>query len=328
MEIKVHSRANQEHARGMAASRLLLVMSLFLVLAFVGHRMIKRSMTRQTETRSTTSTGQPIDALPFKTQLLAVEDILYADHEPTYRDSEALDNALRKLSAQLEPSRERFMKTKALRFLFLAENIGSEGETGYGPLSPSARRHWIREWETIIKEEFLPVDWLKGMVSRSVMDTASTTTALENLLDELERIVRGGEAVMDHFGSTAVNLQNIETSGAQERLDAWRDWVRDWLDQVGNAAGKLPDGFSIPDDRKAAYEYAEFVLRRMKEVPSPGPGVFMGAGDEKLHAVYLPDAYTRETWFKDIHRVMEQARLYMEKWKKKYPAVSYQHGNV
>lgn len=301
--------------RGMAASRLLVVMSVFLVLAVVGHQMIKRSIKKEaeSETRSVRTTGKQIDAEPYRELLEEVEELLYQEHAPTYKDTEAIQKAVRDLTLELQKNTGRQMKNKAIRFMYFGENIGTEGGIGYGPMTPSARRRWIGEWETIVKEIFLPVDWLQGMQQREKMDSDSTKTALTDLLDELENMVSNIEPDMEQFGSTYVNMQNISQGNGQERLEQWRDWVNDWIYQVDQAASNLPDGFSIPNNLKAAYENTEFAIRRMKEVPNPGAGVFLGAGDERLNAVYLPDTHSRQTWLKDIDRIIKQARSYIEK---------------
>lgn len=157
----------------MAALRLLAVMSVFLLLAVVGHQLIKRSMVRKTEKQTIRRVSKKIDAQPFRNYLEAIEELLYQDHVPTYKDTEAIQKAVRDLAFVLEKNTGRTIRSKAVRFMYFGENIGTEGSIGYGPVSNEARQRWIEKWQTILDEEFLPVDWLQGMNKQKNSDSHS-----------------------------------------------------------------------------------------------------------------------------------------------------------
>ncbi|MCP5050328.1 MAG: hypothetical protein GY940_24385 [bacterium] len=252
-----------------------------------------------------------IDPTPYRTNLEQIEALIYAEHQPTYKDATAIQAAVNSLAKRFTNGNPMIRK-RGFSFLTYGESVGGETDVGIGMISATSRRRWVDEWEQLVKTQFQPADWLRGSLARETVDGGSLLTDMQDLMINLENMVSTAETEMTDFGQNAVNLQNINQADASTRLDNWRMWADNWVSQVDSSAEDLPDGLNVPQKMRPGFENIEFAIRRMKEVPNPGPGVFLGGGDERLNALYLPAMHMRTAWLKDILRIIKQARQFLD----------------
>lgn len=138
--------------------------------------------------------------------------------------------------------------------------------------------------------------------------------AIGNLVSELSRLAENAKSDMETMGETRVDLSNIDDGENRTRLSTWRFWVDSWLRDV-EKLGRVNSRQKIktPRDLSQALRSAEFALRRMKQVPNPGPGIALESGDEGLKDYYLPDQGARKAWLTEIFGLVEQSRRQLEK---------------
>jgi hypothetical protein len=307
---------DNKHARGKAAYQILAALALFVILFLFAQHWMKKDddVSNPDEFAKRTPRSVPgiaIDPEPFRNQLIAIEDLIYAENDPTYQDAEAIQKAVNTLTEEMRKG-NRKMQTRSFRLMTFGEAIGSEADVGIGMIPVTARDRWIRDWEKLVKAEFKQVDWLEAFIARETVSEDSLIPNLQGILSNLENLVNDAEGEIDDFGDIDINLRNINQGDAATKLEDWRSWAENWLLNVDNATLDLPDSLEVPEKFRFAFMDVQFAIRRMKQLPNPGPGAFLGAGDEGLNALYLPNKHSRNAWLKDVLRIINQARTKLQ----------------
>jgi len=239
---------------------------------------------------------------PYRKELLALETVLYKDALPMSEDQQALSSAAEALGKRLPPSSAAAGRVEAFRAFI----------SGYGDglvLPPNARDEWMRRWEQARSDAFGPAAWLHESAAPQAseggaMDPQEALLALQRSAKTIGQLLDAAEKETVKFGETAV-VQGDAGAADKKRLDAWRNWVADWLVRVDPVFQELPSPERLPVEVQEGGLLLHRITVDMRAVPDSGP-------DEDPE-IYLPDKAARDAWLSAAGERLKQAEAALQK---------------
>lgn len=248
---------------------------------------------------------------PYRAEITALEEALYKEEPANFQDGQAVERAAAAIVNRLAASKKLMRGGRLESLTALAGLAGGEGLT----FPANARRDWITMWERARSEIFEEADWFHAPlffdpVVAAAADPAKLTIDLQRALAQTDALIAAARLETRTFVRRDVNLSNLKSDPENEpELERWRNWVEQWRGRVGSVAGLMPDPKLLPGkELQEAHRALDQVLGLLSAPANPGPGVFLGAGDPALNAVYLPGERSREEWLNTAENWLKYPR--------------------
>jgi len=110
--------------------------------------------------------GSPVSPELFKTELIDVENLLYASHPAANQDAKDIEAAVSRLVEKIQRMNNRQLRELIMETNYFGENVGAETDVGIGIIPPGSRQRWIDKWEFLVRKRFFPASWLKGRIDK------------------------------------------------------------------------------------------------------------------------------------------------------------------
>lgn len=243
---------------------------------------------------------------PFRAQLTELEAVLYKEGPPTAQDKEEILDATDKLIKRIPSSAGDDPPLRLQKFAGALYDYG-----GSGAMTPEVRARWIVKWEETRGAVFSPAAWLHAAAAPPPAAAATGPADPQEDLLALQRSSKALSSLLDaaskettSFGESSV-AKNDAGAADKKRLDAWRDWVANWLVRVDTVMQGLP----APDRLTSETQEGGLLLHRivvdLRAVPDTGP-------DEDPE-IYLPDKSARDAWLSSAKDKLKLAEETLQK---------------
>ena len=211
---------------------------------------------------------------PFRSEIEAIESILYQGKPSEIQTADRASGALVKLGHRVSEGQPRLLAIEVSReVIFLAARIGGEADAGYSVLDLHSARS---RWEQLRDERFVRTNWFRS--SSESIDRVQTPeppkrdpriiAAMENVASDLDGLVAQGRSQAMAFGEPYVDAP--ERSRALGRLvDRWSAWSRGWSEDVRRVGIRLPAQPPLDADSRVLQAYNDLgaALASLYSVP-------------------------------------------------------------
>jgi hypothetical protein len=182
-----------------------------------------------------------LDPAPYEAEIRKIEEILDS-RAPSYSDLASLDAAVGELSSKLAEVVGDLRAARLSRELvFWSGAVTAQEESGYAaPSFAQAELDWrkLRDRYFERAEWFRKVDNVAPAESRPRWGVVDPRVAvgLQQCTDEVARLIDGGSVEVERYDE----ILGGADPDADRKLDAWRQWSREWDRKVEEVAARLP----------------------------------------------------------------------------------------
>ncbi len=217
---------------------------------------------------------RPLDPAPFKSEITALESVLYNPKPPDLLTPGRIGEAARALGQAVIRRGPKVMAQQAgSHILGFANQMSATEDVGYSLADLGRAR---TEWEKVRSAAFQGASWFRQ--STPGLTTAQTPTRpkadprlLRQLTDwslAIERALRFGRAEVDRYGEIGVDVAE-RSREARELYDRWTSFARQWnqrMTTVNRMAPPQPAPGSEPSARMA-YQYLGRAAHELQMLP-------------------------------------------------------------
>lgn len=260
------------------------------MLALVLVALLATAQVRQTPTPSVEADTKPLataesqskpqsqsnnlDPAPFRTEIEALEKILYDPAPSGFVTADQVSSAAMQLGARFRDQAPGLKTSRAMaRILSFASRTGAEADAGYSTLDlPSTRQRW----EELRHDIFEPADWFRQ--SSDQLTQAQTpqppkvdrrlVSAMQKLARDLEVLIVKGRPEAKAIGEPYVDAP--ERSAEMRRLgQQWDRWSRQWIRQLDRTGSRFPAQPPLDGDSRllSAYNYLGAAMQHLRAIP-------------------------------------------------------------
>lgn len=246
---------------------------------------------------------------PYRTQIMAMEKILYKRSPANWNDGDKIADQAMKLSMSVRGDRRSPKHAQAfIEICNFAQEADVVSDVGYAMPNLSELR---AKWEPLRDAVFTHVSWFQGTTGwRTAVqsqsdqtDDAASIRALIRLCAEIESLISRGQQEAMAIGEAAVDAGALSPPARAEH-QRWKQWCKGWLDRVQTVAEHFPERPGRDADINVIMVYQQLgqAIHDLRLVPIP-------AGSTTA----VPRKYERERRFASASWHVQQAGEYLAK---------------
>ncbi len=215
--------------------------------------------------------GSNLDPAPYRSQIEAVESVLFQNKPAELMTADRASSAIMKLSEEIGKSPQG--RAVSTELLFLSGRISSEADSGYSVMNLQRARS---SWEEIRAQHFSEAAWFQHSTSQT--DQAQTrpepkadpgiVRSLQRCASDMELLITGSRSEIEAFGEPYVDA--AEGSAELSRLvNRWNVWSRRWSEDVDRIGSRMPAQvpFDGPSELLSAYNDLSRSLNSLQVLP-------------------------------------------------------------